>query len=1182
MLFMIPQLDSFLSTDNLKDFIKLVKEIPAATLDENSKLSIKVRNGDSSAREEMVLKNLRLVLTVILNDKKRYSSYEKIDLLQEGILALIKAVDTYDEEKGAFSTYAKTIIERIITRETINKDRSIRIPVGLVTYINKYNRLVTDYLSDNKEIPDDEEICEILGISTYTLKSIRAASTQATMSLDEPLDDEDGKKSKLDLIGDIDNSYDDIIDSMSSNYLFAYLKDNLKSIEYFVLYYRILKESLSLEEIGKMFGVTKEAVRVVELKTLKKVRYLYDSEYNFKGFLSLETQKYLDKGLLRLRPITPKDVAKYLYLRDRLDPIERKIYKEMCLGRLEYNATTFAREQGMSVDVVRRSEESLRIKMNLLEEDEESFQQFLDNLLIEYKMKILRIDLDIDVRPYLYGPTQNIWESLTYFDFSYALKKSGMGIPENLLKKVQEYFGIVNFRTISKNNLEAKINCLHCGLYESSDVPTDKLYRSFKKNKKRFSEEQSLALNRLFGRLGEAETKENPGFSSMEVKGTALYRKLLMLHFGITNYKSFNFDKEEYLIMRSNIKNSENSWQIKLLDMYFGYEMKSCSVEELATNLGLGYNQTESRLSHARLWLVNEFLGLTSSERLKPNIYKEYLSTHDITFGEPTDMILKMFFIDSKTYEEIAKSFGKTTRDISITITNAIWRIDYRRLGLIIDNPYSKEELLNCLESSQISEEKKILLEDVINSQNDEESKKKYGVRTVIEAMSKLKERALKERVKNIELSREEIKREVECFEHENILSIKGKIVLSMLNGFQNEYNPDGKQYNEQEVASILGNGVSTIFAQKNTSLTHIKAKKCGIEKAINDFIDRNSLETILKDPRVPIDKKEMETLVLFYGFNGSKVHSIEELSTTYGESIYSVKLRIQRTIVNLKRYQNGEIEGFLSYELDVYPYLKYFSRQDRVLLNDLYKNRLTISEIQEKYNLKFAKTQDKLMKLRLWLRAIHKFGPIIGIDFDYFWQHVNDEDIPFYGDKTLAIELFDLVYEQDIPILEVKRKYHPELSTDIIWNYIFWLIIGVEKRKSGIKKVPEMPYEEVRDYFLAHQDEMSLYHKYEYTKFLNTYTNRFISTGNRISIRVAIDILREKEDFIDLGHCDKDTLLKLAKKYRDRLTHNEFYTLLKIGDIHPREFMKTGDKKQVLYLLNELTPHLPLRKSFK
>ena len=266
--------DDFFTDDPVRMYLKEIGKVPLLTPEEEMELAVRVSAGDEEAKRRMTEANLRLVVSIA----RRYVGRGMVllDLIQEGNLGLIKAVEKFDYTKGyKFSTYATWWIRQAITRSIADQGRTIRIPVHMVETINKTIRVSRQLLQELGHDPSAEEIAKEMGMPAEKVRDILRIA-QEPVSMEPPIGEEEDSHLG-DFIPDEDASEPSEVAS------FSLLREQLEEVldtltprEKKVLELRFGMadgHSRTLEEVGKEFNVTRERIRQIEAKALRKLRH---------------------------------------------------------------------------------------------------------------------------------------------------------------------------------------------------------------------------------------------------------------------------------------------------------------------------------------------------------------------------------------------------------------------------------------------------------------------------------------------------------------------------------------------------------------------------------------------------------------------------------------------------------------------------------------------------------------------------------------------------------------------------------------------------------------------------------------------------------------------------------------------------------------------------------------------
>ena len=259
------------TTDSLQLFLNEAGRYPLLTAAEEVELAKLVERGDQAAKDRMINSNLRLVVSIA----KRYQGHglSLLDLIQEGVIGLIRAVEKFDWRRGyKFSTYATWWIRQAVQRGVANKSRTIRIPVHIAEREQRIGRAERELVAKLGRPPTDEEISETAKISMKHLHEVRQAA-RAVTSLDKPLGD-DNDASIGDLVGAAEDGVEEEVEiSLTEKTLHQALADipererNVLKLRYGLAG----EEPRSLEEIGRRLGLTRERVRQIEARALERL-----------------------------------------------------------------------------------------------------------------------------------------------------------------------------------------------------------------------------------------------------------------------------------------------------------------------------------------------------------------------------------------------------------------------------------------------------------------------------------------------------------------------------------------------------------------------------------------------------------------------------------------------------------------------------------------------------------------------------------------------------------------------------------------------------------------------------------------------------------------------------------------------------------------------------------------------
>lgn len=267
-------MDNIALDDPVKVYLKEIGKVPLLLGDEEIELAIKITEGDVNAKQRLTEANLRLVVSIAKKYVGRGMHF--LDLIQEGNVGLIKAVEKFDHTKGfKFSTYATWWIRQAITRAIADQARTIRIPVHMVETINRLKKVQSQLLHENGNEPTEEMIAERMDLSVERVREIMRVA-QEPVSMETPIGPEEDSR-LMDFIRDEDALAPDeaAFKTITNEDIDTVLKTLTHREEQVIRLRFGLKDGRchTLEEVGSEFNVTRERIRQIEAKALRKLRH---------------------------------------------------------------------------------------------------------------------------------------------------------------------------------------------------------------------------------------------------------------------------------------------------------------------------------------------------------------------------------------------------------------------------------------------------------------------------------------------------------------------------------------------------------------------------------------------------------------------------------------------------------------------------------------------------------------------------------------------------------------------------------------------------------------------------------------------------------------------------------------------------------------------------------------------
>lgn len=263
----------FCLDDPVALYLKEIAQYPLLNADEERNLAIRYSEGDQAAKDRLIESNLRLVVSIA--KKHRGKGLELLDLIQEGTLGLIKAIEKFDHTQGKLSTYATWWIRQAIARALAVYGRIKRLPVHVVDRYNKICKFSRNFIQSNGREPTPEEIGLGIGLSPAKVLETQLAAESA-ISLDATPSNLDDDCSLGSFIADDSANPEEIVSAISLTDTMAHLLSTLTEREAYVLRMRngfLDGRMYTLDEIGTLLGVTRERVRQIESKALRKLRH---------------------------------------------------------------------------------------------------------------------------------------------------------------------------------------------------------------------------------------------------------------------------------------------------------------------------------------------------------------------------------------------------------------------------------------------------------------------------------------------------------------------------------------------------------------------------------------------------------------------------------------------------------------------------------------------------------------------------------------------------------------------------------------------------------------------------------------------------------------------------------------------------------------------------------------------
>ncbi len=565
-------------------YMREVFKIPVLTADENKQLIKLVRAGDMNAREKMIQGNLRLVINMAYKYVNRLNHMQLLDIIQEGNFGLMRAIEDYDPEVSAFSTYAYNWIKQAITRSISDKENEIRKPVHIQSLSYKYLKL----LENNKDI-SDKDICKELDITMDTLSNIRQALSTSTFSMNQTIDDDE--KSELgDFIAAPNSSYNEVEDEMASYTLFIALREVLSDYEYYIVYSRILNSKRkTLEEIALEFGVTRERIRQIENKVLRKIKPFMQNNKKMQIVLNKIYEREGKIFNLRTRPISPLKIIEYLYVKDSLNAMQKRLFHMIYFNKYNMSKKDIANKLGLGEQAF---EVLYRDTLGVVEKklsNRTKFESYRFSMIKNYGSRIYDLDISSDLKVIDYDALAKKYSTMDYSDLMELIKDVGYKITNDEIALLDKFFLKPEKKGLRPPEILRDLNLAVFGYKErNTQVPKNKLYKVYLKNIEDYTEEQRLFLEcYVFNKKDRNEFKHSYKGSSLYYRYYFLIDRLERTYYNIYRFLDNNFTKEDYIKLKELYSSKFSEERIKLLDLVYGVNGKALSISEISEVYGL-------------------------------------------------------------------------------------------------------------------------------------------------------------------------------------------------------------------------------------------------------------------------------------------------------------------------------------------------------------------------------------------------------------------------------------------------------------------------------------------------------------------------------------------------------------------------------------------------------------------
>lgn len=1186
-------------SDAFSGYLRYIKKYPPLPNDEIYALGVRSIKGDKEAQEKLILHHLAFVVYIAKPYFGQYPHIDPMDIVQYGNEGLMKAVSMYDPNDGALTTYSASWIKQKITRHLGCDFADIKTPVHIQESISKYKRII--YKVDNgfMPMPTDNELREILDVTEEALDLIKEGVNNTFVSMDKEISEGDPLEKFIE--DKAVRKPEDIISSIDQFELLIALKKKLKPVHYYIFYMRYFdKREHTLDELSLELGITRERVRQLENDARDKIKALLNNNHiNVQKIIKdvkLEEKSKFYK--IDEKPLQPKEIIRYLYLRKYFSGIAREVLRELLIHPQKLSL----KEEAQKFSMTEKDFNNLLVKMKvkiekILNDNHEDYFDFEIDMISTYRTKIFEIDLGVDYRQCNHKGIMSRYSKKTHDEIKELYGESFDNLPQDTKRLLHKFFGKEKYRIVDSTFMEREVNLALFNYKEkSTKLAPSLLYPTYLKYKEKFNYEQQLLLECYF--FNTRDKKEYDSIPHSTPKNTLMFitvRKLEKCHFGLYNLSYYQYlTKEIYEEMLKKYGDSITDERKRLLNLIYGVECEAKSLHDIVAEHKLDYNKTHDFLKNARDYIMNLYLNRASKKVIDKDVYSKYILNVAYELTPETREILKMHVIDELSYEEISSKTGLTKYRISNIVTEGIRKLDFYRFGIIktvIVNETILNKFLEKSKSNFTDLECRIirlryirhLTSDMIfkilkeeNISEDEGTNKKVSKDFINDTNSKFLNSFNSYLVNDIELSKEVLEELTNKRPLESVISENERKVISYTLALKNFVNPKGVGYSEAEIIKRMNITENQYYHFKNLGLKKLKMYVAGLLSPTDIYMPLDILEKAVQDRHVPISDKERMIINYTCELNGFSHKNFDEIAKITGDSKGSVRRRYQRAIVNINKFLNFEIEEQLNYEADFLPNLKYFNKIDQAFIKEHFEEGLSYEAMAKKHSLTMDKVSAIFDAINARIKDMLGDPKMNKFDYDYAEEVIDNPDLPFWGNLDVAKKIYRLAYGGEVmeklPMTEIVRRLNLDISTDVAINLLIDFMISIGKYRLGIKRGTTFSYEQIKDYYDRNKDKMDSLRLKSYKVYFNRYEKSVDRRSTFVNDTIRYDLLKEKEDnYFKINKATRKDVLNILRDKKHRINSRVKKSLMQMFEITERELLTGQEINHVIRMLHLL-----------
>ena len=594
---------------NIGQYLKDISQYKLLTSEEMKELFIRYQNGDESAKELLINSNLRLVVQIA--KKFYYSNVQFADLIQEGNIGLIKAIEKFDITRDfKFSTYAVPMIKQTIQRYVEEKKGIIRLPIHQHETYKKYLKFVDEYYEKYNMYPTKEEIIAKLNVSETTYEVlIGYYRFNSPLSLDSTIND-DSESTLNDLIA---NEFDEFEENLTetSNLIFLYkLKKLLGNLEYYIVYNRyIADEKKTQNELAEEFNITGTRIGQLAATALNKIALNF---YNNRKMMKSDDYS-IYKKISRFNPVpfSIDDAVVYTIFQNILDKKDCSIIFNYRISSFPLSIDELFQKIGDKDSDINEFKEYVKFIVAMYDsfKKSEEFQTYKKEIVSKYKyrkvMESIDSELTISLDDYSVLSQTN---DISYEDFVSVYEDEIKLLNPKDKKILATYFfkpSEINLNSKNLSNAEDEINLVLNDYFNGkTHIDKEKLRKFYLKNKAKFTLNEQAHIEYYLYELIDLETYnslKNPHSSKDLTKEDFLLELLEKEYFGVRKLNKIDLSKYDLSYAQRVLDNEDlplygnKELLIEIYNMYFGKEEKDkvYTIDEINKILGSIYSNEE-------------------------------------------------------------------------------------------------------------------------------------------------------------------------------------------------------------------------------------------------------------------------------------------------------------------------------------------------------------------------------------------------------------------------------------------------------------------------------------------------------------------------------------------------------------------------------------------------------------